>query len=284
MSAAETSELAPRVAEYFDLWGQLIAAGLTRIRNEEMTLAPVAAGAGESSEGLALPEGVWTRLFGGKAGEQAFFLEAADALRLAQWLSASTESETLLAPEARDAIVQFFQQIATTIPMKDWVGAECELEASEIQIPAWASTAESAYRVTAPEGASIVVHARLSHDFEMAIQPAKGQPELAPPPPPPIPPAFARAAKPRDGNLDLLMDVELEATLRFGSREMLLGDVLNLVPGSVLELDQQVQDPVELLIGNKVIAWGEVVTVDGNYGLRVTALASAEERLESLRK
>lgn len=80
------------------------------------------------------------------------------------------------------------------------------------------------------------------------------------------------------------MDVELEVVLRFGQREMLLRDVLNLAPGTVLELDQQVQDPVELLVGNKVIAWGEVVAVDGNYGLRITRLASREERLESLRK
>ncbi|MDE3179694.1 MAG: FliM/FliN family flagellar motor switch protein, partial [Acidobacteriota bacterium] len=71
---------------------------------------------------------------------------------------------------------------------------------------------------------------------------------------------------------------------RFGRREMLLGDVLHLAPGSVVELDQQVQDPVELLVGDKVVAWGEVVVVDGNYGLRITNLPSREERLQSLRK
>jgi flagellar motor switch protein FliN len=80
------------------------------------------------------------------------------------------------------------------------------------------------------------------------------------------------------------MDIELEVTLRFGQREVLLGDILNLSPGSVLELDQQVQDPVELLVGGRVIAWGEVVTVEGNYGLRVTGLANREERLQSIRK
>lgn len=79
------------------------------------------------------------------------------------------------------------------------------------------------------------------------------------------------------------MDVELDVTLRFGQREMLLGDVLNLAPGSVVELDQQVQDPVQLLVADKVVAWGEVVVVDGNYGLRVIGLASREERIESLR-
>jgi flagellar motor switch protein FliN len=89
---------------------------------------------------------------------------------------------------------------------------------------------------------------------------------------------------PRNSNIDLLMDVELEVTLRFGERQLLLKDLLELVPGAVVELDQQVQDPVELLVGRKVIARGEVVVVDGNYGLRVTEIASPLERIESLKK
>jgi flagellar motor switch protein FliN/FliY len=54
--------------------------------------------------------------------------------------------------------------------------------------------------------------------------------------------------------------------------------------GSVVELDQNVQDPVELLVGGKVIAHGEVVIVDGSYGLRVAEIVSPMERIESLRK
>jgi flagellar motor switch protein FliN len=72
--------------------------------------------------------------------------------------------------------------------------------------------------------------------------------------------------------LGILMDVELVATLRFGKRSMLLKDILDLCAGSVVELDQQVQEPVELLLDGKLIARGDVVIVDGNYGLRVTEL------------
>jgi len=61
--------------------------------------------------------------------------------------------------------------------------------------------------------------------------------------------------------------------LRFGSKRMLLRDILDLCSGTVVELDQQLQDPVDLLLDGKVIARGEVVVVDGNYGLRVTQLA-----------
>jgi flagellar motor switch protein FliN/FliY len=71
-------------------------------------------------------------------------------------------------------------------------------------------------------------------------------------------------------NLKLVMDVELNVSLRFGQRELPLREVLELASGSVIELDRQVDDPVELLLDGKVIARGEAVIVDGNYGLRVT--------------
>jgi flagellar motor switch protein FliN len=79
------------------------------------------------------------------------------------------------------------------------------------------------------------------------------------------------------------MDVELDITLRFGERQMTLRDILDLSAGSVVELNQYVQDPVELLVGKKTVARGEVVVVDGNYGLRVTEILSTAERIESLR-
>jgi flagellar motor switch protein FliN len=83
--------------------------------------------------------------------------------------------------------------------------------------------------------------------------------------------------------LELLLDVELEASLRFGSREMALGEILELGPGDVVQLDRHVADPVDLLIGDKIIARGEVVLVNGNFGLRVTEVAEPRKRLETIR-
>jgi flagellar motor switch protein FliN/FliY len=73
-------------------------------------------------------------------------------------------------------------------------------------------------------------------------------------------------------NLQLVMDVELSVSLRFGRCQLPLRDVLDLASGSVIELDRDVDDPVELLLDGKVIARGEAVIVDGNYGLRVTEI------------
>ena len=74
-------------------------------------------------------------------------------------------------------------------------------------------------------------------------------------------------------NLDLVMDVELNVTLRFGQRQLTLREVLELTSGSVVELDRQVDEPVELLLDGVVIARGEAVVIDGNYGLRVTEVS-----------
>jgi flagellar motor switch protein FliN/FliY len=77
-------------------------------------------------------------------------------------------------------------------------------------------------------------------------------------------------------NLRLIMDVELDLTLRFGQRTLALSEVADLTTGSVVELDRVVDEPVELLLGERVIARGDVVIVDGNYGLRIIELTSVD--------
>lgn len=79
------------------------------------------------------------------------------------------------------------------------------------------------------------------------------------------------------GNLKLVMDVELNVSLRFGQRQLPLREVLELTSGSVIELDRMVDEPVELLLDGKVVARGEAVIIDGNYGLRVTEIPQAME-------
>lgn len=83
--------------------------------------------------------------------------------------------------------------------------------------------------------------------------------------------------------IELLLDVELEATLRFGSRELPLGDLLELGPGDVVQLDRHINDPVDLIVADKIVARGDVVLVNGNFGLRVTEVAEPRLRLETIR-
>ncbi len=82
--------------------------------------------------------------------------------------------------------------------------------------------------------------------------------------------AFSSATDSTAANLDLVLDVELNVTLRFGQRQLALREVLDLTSGSVVELDRQVDEPVELVLDGRVVARGEAVIIDGNYGIRVT--------------
>jgi flagellar motor switch protein FliN/FliY len=81
----------------------------------------------------------------------------------------------------------------------------------------------------------------------------------------------------------MLFDIELDATLQFGSRELPLREVLELGPGDVVELDRHVSEPVDLVIGDRIVARGEVVIVSGNFALRITEVATPQLRLESIR-
>ncbi|RAX58246.1 flagellar motor switch protein FliN [Helicobacter monodelphidis] len=84
-------------------------------------------------------------------------------------------------------------------------------------------------------------------------------------------------------NINMIMDVHLPVKVRIGQKKMLLKDVIAMDIGSVVELNQLANDPLEILVDNKVIAKGEVVIVDGNFGIQITEIGTKHERLEQLR-
>ncbi|PAF47115.1 flagellar motor switch protein FliN [Helicobacter sp. 12S02634-8] len=84
-------------------------------------------------------------------------------------------------------------------------------------------------------------------------------------------------------NIGMLLDVKLNIKVRIGQKKMLLKDVISMDIGSVVELNQLANDPLEILVDDKVIAKGEVVIVDGNFGVQITDIGTKRERLEQLR-
>jgi flagellar motor switch protein FliN len=97
-----------------------------------------------------------------------------------------------------------------------------------------------------------------------------------------IAPSDASATRPSAGNLDLVLDVELPLVVRFGRTVMSLRALSGLGPGSIVDMGRSPDDPVELLVSDKVIAYGEVVIVEGSYGLRITDLVNSPDRLRAL--
>jgi len=94
------------------------------------------------------------------------------------------------------------------------------------------------------------------------------------------PPAPADAVPPR--TMDLLLEVDLPVSVSFGRTQMRLKEVVKLTTGSIVELNRSINEPVEIIVNNCVIARGEVVVVDGNYGVRIKQIVSRQERLRSL--
>ncbi|HVZ85067.1 MAG TPA: FliM/FliN family flagellar motor switch protein [Terracidiphilus sp.] len=165
-------------------------------------------------------------------------------------------------------------------------GAKCRVEAFE-EI---ASTKQvsRAFQLKSAAGAWAILVRDETHPRKAETQTPQPEAGSASAPPEPGAAPSARSPEPQpvaaiSSGIELLLDVELEATLRFGCRELPLGEILDLGPGDVVELDRHVADPVDLIVGDKIVARGEVVLVNGNFGLRVTEVAAPRKRLESIR-
>ncbi len=105
-------------------------------------------------------------------------------------------------------------------------------------------------------------------------------PRLAVPAPPAAPPVAAMGAPRR--NLDVVLDIELPITVRFGETQMTLESLARLGPGSMIDLARSPDDPVDLLVNGHLVARGQVVVVSGCYGVRVNDVVSPADRLRSL--
>jgi flagellar motor switch protein FliN len=127
--------------------------------------------------------------------------------------------------------------------------------------------------------------------FPLLVAFARSVANLADGPPPPpakaasaersqTPGPAARASSP--GSIDLLLDVELPVSVSFGRAQLMLKDVIKLTTGSIVELNRSLSEPVEVIVNNCVIARGEVVVVEGNYGIRIKQVISRQERLRTL--
>jgi len=118
--------------------------------------------------------------------------------------------------------------------------------------------------LTAPPSAEDTAEEASAPQHALATQPAEGVPGMA-------------------RTMDLLLDVELPVSISFGKTQLALKDVLKLTTGSIVELNRGVNEPVEVLVNHCLVARGEVVVVEGNYGIRIQQISSRQDRLRSLR-
>src|SRR5690606_36334999 len=83
-------------------------------------------------------------------------------------------------------------------------------------------------------------------------------------------------------NLGLLLDIPLKVTVELGRTKKVIKEILEFSQGSIIELDKLAGEPVDILVNNKLIAKGEVVVIDENFGVRVTDIVSQMDRIQKL--
>lgn len=316
MTDETPSQLPASAQDYARLWAESTARVLEQLKGVPFACTPRAVMAAGTPEEI-LPENLRLegKVSGSLAGEQAFELTPGDGVRFAQMLmSEPLDAAAAFTPAHADALNEIFRQfagLAATACKTRFLG-NAAFEWTATTAPEWPAAAKSSWIFAAPQtpplqwtlllsatllaaldaaapaldaldpsaaptasvsapAAAMAKSASAPHNAALAISAGMraGAEKYSAPPDPPA-------------NLDLLLDVVLDASLRFGQREMLLRDILELRPGSVIELNRNVQEPAELLVGGRVIARGDVVIVDGNYGLRITDITKPRERLESI--
>ncbi len=89
-------------------------------------------------------------------------------------------------------------------------------------------------------------------------------------------------ASPSPNNLDFILDIPMQVTVQVGSARMQIREILQLGQGSVIELEKLAGEPMEVLVNNKLVAKGEVVVVNDKFGIRLTDVISAAQRVQQL--
>lgn len=96
---------------------------------------------------------------------------------------------------------------------------------------------------------------------------------------------FKKRGEPqKQGNLELLFDVTLPLVVELGRTRLSVREILDLGPGSIIELDKLAGEPVDLYVNDVLFARGEVVVIEENFGIRITEIVSPEERMRSIRE
>jgi flagellar motor switch protein FliN/FliY len=282
MSAAEV----PKLEKFCELWKDAFGAVLGQLGVASAAAALSAPAAASSIAAEELERTIWGRFSVGGAlrGELMLLAEKPAALQFAQLLMSEAPNPAVEFEDMhRDAFGELLRQVAgqTATFWKEDFGSEIQINFEASPANPFAPTQKLELKLSGEKIAELAVSLFLNGDLGAALStpPAasdvQGNPAQA---------AVAGGAStegaPLPQNLEILLDVELEATIRFGQREMLLRDIFGLMPGAVVELVQFVNEPAELLVAGRCIARGEVVVVDGNFGIRVIDVVSPGQRAE----
>ncbi len=276
-SKTSHSALHPELQTWFDAWKACTQNVLSQISGQpqtfELSLEPFPTADSDLSYTVAAA--------GAVKGEMALRVPLASAILLAHKFlgdaiaqPAAGGAAEAISNDDREALEELLRQVAglAATAVGSLAGGEVQLQLTSAEAP-WAATADAVSTLCSRDeaGAEIAIEIRISPALVATLVARSAAASASSSASPPAP--AASAPPPGAAGYHRLFDVGLGVKLRFGTRRMLLRDVLALSTGLVVELDNALNSPVDLLLEGRVIARGDVVVIDGKYGLRVTEVA-----------
>jgi flagellar motor switch protein FliN len=298
MTEATAPALQPESVEFLQIWSNIFSEVLGQITG---SVVPCTVGAEAPADLVPAGEGdFWAMVTssGALRGEMSLRLAAANVLHMAQiFMNEPATSGVQPTSDHQDAVVELLRQVSGKVASAAkarWGEVQLRVECAP-SAPSWPSAGTLWLQAGEPGTAGMILEFGLSAALVAELRADKSEAAKAAAAPGLSAPgvsapglsapglsehlsvsasgALSSASEPLAGTLDLLMDVHLAMTMRFGARKLLLREVLDLGPGAVVELDRKVEEPVDLLLDGRLVARGEVVLIEGNYGLRVTEVS-----------
>jgi len=270
MSGAETTSVLQAFLDYLlDAWVQLlngVLAGACSVETREEAEAAF----GEAGVRLLL------KLEGALAGSAVAEMSSADAGALMARLSQRSADGAQLPGQSVSVGGLLSQTAALAAKKLQSVYGRTLVTVGSGEEPGWRPKKALSFVTTAPDCAPFSFRILLSEGIAAPAEAATPTSRTPASAAGPDSPASQKA------HLDRILDIALELKLQFGRRILPLRDLVELAPGSVIELDKRVQEPASLLLGGRTVARGEVVLSEGNYALRVTEIGDLSQRLKSL--
>jgi flagellar motor switch protein FliN/FliY len=216
---------------------------------------------------------------GSSVAEVGVGAEAAAAMTsLVMGLDAPVPAEAVI-----DTVREVFSQVLGALSMKPvaggahWkVGEVAYVADYAAPSPSWPFVV-TALKLSQP--LTFVTHGTFQSPAVAGPRPVAVTPRATPPKTVPPPAASGDAAADR---IDVILDIDLPLIVRFGRTELPMRTLTRIGPGSLIDLGRSPDDPVEILVSNRVVARGEVVIVSGNYGIRILDVVSPRDRMRSL--
>jgi flagellar motor switch protein FliN len=207
---------------------------------------------------------------GAARGELSLRIPESSALALAKLFTGAVPAGSEITAEESSAIEELLRQVAGHIVTSAGpLFPDLSLSVALRESPTWSPAASGWFESGPGAPCEVALEWQMSAALHTSLSQLRAVPRAS---------GERGSEKPAsNGAIDLFMDLQLDVALRFGGRNVLLKDVLELGPGSVLELDREIHDDADLLLDGKLIAHGEVVVVNGNFGLRVTQVFLATQ-------